>query len=146
MARLARQPRAFPQVLVLANGATVTVRSTVPKRVVKLATDPTVHPAWNPDRGKGAVEQTGQMSRFLRRFESYYDAAGPSPTAGDAPAPTMDSDAVPRPDAAPAPRAPQGRAPPAKAKPAAAPAPAKAAAAPSKPAAAPAAAGAAKKK
>ena len=73
MGKLARHPRMFDQVLVLANGATVNVRTAVPKKVVKLATDPTVHPAWNPDSNKGLLDQTGQVSRFMRRFEGYYE-------------------------------------------------------------------------
>ena len=81
MAKLSRQPRLFEQTIVLANGATVKVQTTVPKKVVKLTTDPTVHPAWNPDRNKGQLDTTGQASRFLRRYEGFFDATTGSEAA-----------------------------------------------------------------
>ena len=87
MAKLSRQPRLFEQTMVLANGATVKVQTTVPKKVVKLTTDPTAHPAWNPDRNKGQLDTTGQASRFLRRYEGFFDAtAGTEAAAAAEPA------------------------------------------------------------
>src|ERR1700722_17725369 len=61
------RPRLFNQQIVLSNGATYTLRTTSPKPRMKLIKDTRNHPLWNPSESLQTLDESGQLSKFVRR-------------------------------------------------------------------------------
>ncbi|KAG9291625.1 hypothetical protein G9A89_022044 [Geosiphon pyriformis] len=68
------RPGLFTQQIILTNGATYKIRSTSPKPVIKLVKDTRNHPLWNPESRDGIHDESGQLSKFHKKFgDSEYD-------------------------------------------------------------------------
>ncbi|CAG8485253.1 8102_t:CDS:1 [Diversispora eburnea] len=68
------RPELLTQQIILTNGATYTIRTTSPKPLIKLIKDTRNHPLWNPTSGDSALDVTGQLSKFTKKFgEEVYD-------------------------------------------------------------------------
>ncbi|PWN47819.1 hypothetical protein IE53DRAFT_348587 [Violaceomyces palustris] len=84
-APLPRPVPKFHSVTILADGSSIQLYTTSPRKMTRLTRDPTNHPLWNPGQerkvGGDAEDDSGRLGRFRRRFgESSNEAAA----AGDA--------------------------------------------------------------
>ena len=72
--KLSVRPRLFTQQIILTNGATYTLRTTSPRPRMKLIKDTRNHPLWNPDSSQSFDDESGQLSKFIKKFgEEEYD-------------------------------------------------------------------------
>nr|CDI51590.1 conserved hypothetical protein [Melanopsichium pennsylvanicum 4]SNX84060.1 related to MZM1 \ len=63
----------FSSTTILADGSSIQLATTSPRRLTRLTRDPTNHPLWNPGQerkiGGDAADDSGRLGRFRRRFE-----------------------------------------------------------------------------
>lgn len=82
----------FSSTTILADGSSIQLATTSPRRLTRLTRDPTNHPLWNPGQerkiGGDAGDDSGRLGRFRRRFQEAEAAA--SPSAGKAEAASGD--------------------------------------------------------
>ncbi|CAG8637851.1 3289_t:CDS:1 [Ambispora leptoticha] len=62
------RPGLYTQKIILTDGATYTIQTTSPKPLVKLVRDTRNHPLWNPELKHGMQDESGQLSKFQRKF------------------------------------------------------------------------------
>ncbi|KAN0066448.1 hypothetical protein ACQY0O_000542 [Thecaphora frezii] len=64
----------FSSVTILADGSSIELHTTSPRRLTRLTRDPTNHPLWNPGQerkvGGDAGDDSGRLGRFRRRFDN----------------------------------------------------------------------------
>lgn len=69
----------FASTTILADGSSIQLATTSPRRLTRLTRDPTNHPLWNPGQerkiGGDAGDDSGRLGRFRRRFEGVEGAA-----------------------------------------------------------------------
>ncbi|TKY90894.1 hypothetical protein EX895_000892 [Sporisorium graminicola] len=69
----------FSSTAILADGSSIQLATTSPRRLTRLTRDPTNHPLWNPSQerkiGGDAGDDSGRLGRFRRRFEGLDGAA-----------------------------------------------------------------------
>lgn len=62
----------FSSVTILADGSSVEMTTTSPRKLARLTRDPTNHPLWNPSQerkvGGDGTDDSGRLGRFRRRF------------------------------------------------------------------------------
>ncbi|SJX60721.1 related to MZM1-protein required for assembly of the cytochrome bc1 complex [Sporisorium reilianum f. sp. reilianum] len=72
-APLPRPVPKFSSTTILADGSSIQLATTSPRRLTRLTRDPTNHPLWNPGQerkiGGDAGDDSGRLGRFRRRFE-----------------------------------------------------------------------------
>ncbi|KAJ9476521.1 Mitochondrial zinc maintenance protein 1, mitochondrial [Pseudozyma hubeiensis] len=70
----------FSSTTILADGSSIQLATTSPRRLTRLTRDPTNHPLWNPGQerkiGGDAGDDSGRLGRFRRRFEGLDGASG----------------------------------------------------------------------
>lgn len=63
----------FTSTTILADGSSIQLATTSPRRLTRLTRDPTNHPLWNPGQerqfGGDAGDDSGRLGRFRRRFQ-----------------------------------------------------------------------------
>lgn len=63
----------FSSTTILADGSSIQISTTSPRRLTRLTRDPTNHPLWNPGQerkvGGDADDDSGRLGRFRRRFD-----------------------------------------------------------------------------
>ena len=78
-APLPRPVPKFTSTTVLADGSSIQLATTSPRRLTRLTRDPTNHPLWNPGQerkvGGDADDDSGRLGRFRRRFQEAEAAA-----------------------------------------------------------------------
>ncbi|CAG8433599.1 1187_t:CDS:2 [Ambispora gerdemannii] len=69
------RPGLYTQKIILTDGATYTIQTTSPKPFVKLVRDTRNHPLWNPEMKHGMQDESGQLSKFQRKFgeDTHYE-------------------------------------------------------------------------
>ncbi|PWY97545.1 hypothetical protein BCV70DRAFT_166699 [Testicularia cyperi] len=75
----------FSSTTMLADGSSIQLSTTSPRRLTRLARDPTNHPLWNPGQerkvGGDADDDSGRLGRFRRRFQEAEAAAASATSA-----------------------------------------------------------------
>ncbi|SPO21275.1 related to MZM1  len=70
----------FASTTILADGSSIQLATTSPRRLTRLTRDPTNHPLWNPGQerkiGGDAGDDSGRLGRFRRRFQEAEATAG----------------------------------------------------------------------
>ncbi|EPQ31862.1 uncharacterized protein PFL1_00061 [Pseudozyma flocculosa PF-1] len=81
---LPRPAPKFSSVTILADGSSIELHTTSPRRLTRLTRDQTNHPLWNPSQerrvGGDGGDDSGRLGRFRRRFGDN-EAAGPASSA-----------------------------------------------------------------
>ena len=77
----------FSSTTILADGSSIQLATTSPRRLTRLTRDPTNHPLWNPGQerkiGGDAADDSGRLGRFRRRFQEAEAAEVKSADSGD---------------------------------------------------------------
>ncbi|KAJ1032301.1 hypothetical protein NDA18_001790 [Ustilago nuda] len=76
----------FSSTTILADGSSIQLATTSPRRLTRLTRDPTNHPLWNPAQerkiGGDADDDSGRLGRFRRRFQEAEAEAAAGEKAG----------------------------------------------------------------
>ncbi len=77
----------FSSTTILADGSSIQLATTSPRRLTRLTRDPTNHPLWNPGQerkiGGDAGDDSGRLGRFRRRFQEMEGADSASSASGN---------------------------------------------------------------